>query len=91
MYFDKAFWFCGNLFLWLMVGNVSEGRQTSSRQMAVMSMECVPAAFGQQIMMQSMESGVDSLCTTFQMISGLTEASGRSAEVWESGEHCNIL
>lgn len=52
-----------------------------------MSVEYVPAAFGPHVMMQSMESGVGSLCTTFQMskmISGLTEASGRSAEVWES-------
>lgn len=52
-----------------------------------MSVECVLAAFGQQIMMQSMESGVGSLCATFQkskMISGTTEARERSAEVWES-------
>lgn len=25
-----------------------------------------------------------------KVISGLTEPSGRSAEVWESGEHCNM-
>ncbi|XP_054370130.1 BRO1 domain-containing protein BROX isoform X3 [Molothrus ater] len=41
------------------------------------AVEYVPAAFGPHVMMQSMESGVSSLCTTFQMtkmISGLTEA-----------------